>query len=137
MEPEEEKTYEVKDKRHFNPDGTPREDAPEEAEFQAKAEERVGGQEQAEKEEAPPPNVYALLGFVSTMLAESAWQFMGIRLAPGQKELIKDLGQAKVAIDTIVFISDKLHPHITDEERAFMRGLISDLQMNYVRQLQG
>lgn len=137
-EPEEEKTYEVKDKRRFNPDGTPREgtEAPEEPESHAEAEEEVEGEEEP-REEMPPPDVYALLGFVSTMLAETAWQLMGLRLAQGQKELIKDLPQAKVAIDTIVFISEKLDPRISDEERKFLRGIISDLQMNWVRQNQG
>ena len=134
-EPEEEKTYEVKDKRRFKADGSPREEAQvhEEPEDQAQAEEAAGG-EPEKPEEMPPPNVYALLGFMSSMLAETAWQLMGIRLSPGQKELFKDLPQAKVAIDTIVFISDKLDPHISEEERSFLRGLISDLQMNWVRQ---
>lgn len=137
-EREEEKTYEVKDKRRFNPDGTPREgaEAPEEAQSQLEPEESAEGEQEA-REPMPPPDVYALLGFVSSMLAEMAWQFMGIRLAPGQKDLVKDLPQAKVAIDTMVFISEKLDPHISDEERKFLRGLISDLQMNWVRQSQG
>ena len=37
----------------------------------------------------------------------------------------------------MAFISEKLDPHIGDEERKFLRGLISDLQMNWVRQSQG
>lgn len=135
QEPEEEKTYELKDRRRVNPDGTLREDADQhEPEPQAQAEETAGA---GNEEPTPPPNVYALLGFMSSMLAETAWQLMGLRLAPGQKELMKDLPQAKIAIDTIVFIADKLQPEITEEERHFLRGLVSDLQMNWVRQNHG
>ena len=136
-EPEEEKTYEVKDKRRFKADGSPCEAAQigDEAENQAQAEEAAGG-ESEKPEEMPLPNVYALLGFMSSVLAETAWQLMGIRLSPGQKELVKDLPQAKVAIDTIVFISDKLEAHITEEERSFLRGMINDLRMNWLRQSQ-
>ncbi|OFX13080.1 MAG: hypothetical protein A2Z18_04840 [Armatimonadetes bacterium RBG_16_58_9] len=93
-------------------------------------------EEAAEQEpyEIPLPDVYATLGFTVGMLAEQAWRFMGIRLAPGKKEPEKDLGQAKIAIDTLVFISDKLHPRITDEERSSLRELISNLQINFVQQ---
>lgn len=127
QEPEEEKTYEVRDKRRVSAEGTLREDTG------PQAEERPEGSQQAEDQEMPPPDVYAILGFTSSMLAETAWQLLGIRLAPGQKELAKDLPQAKVAIDTLVFISDKLQPHISEEERKYLRAIVSDLQMNYVR----
>ena len=47
-EPEEEKTYEVKDKRRFNPDGTPREgaEAAEEAESRPEPEETAEGEQE-------------------------------------------------------------------------------------------
>lgn len=126
-EPQEEKTYEVKDKRRVNADGTLREDA------EPQTEETGQDVPESEEQEMPPPNVYAVLGFTSTMLTELAWQLLGIRLAPGQKEMIKDLPQAKVAIDSLVFISDKLQAHLSEEERKYLRAVISDLQMNYVR----
>ncbi len=133
---DEEKTYEVKDKRRVNPDGTLRE-------AEAAAEEEAPKQEvptqEAPKQEAPgpelpTPRVYDLLHFMVGMLAEQAWIRMGIRIAPGQKEPDKDLVQAKVAIDTIVFVVDKIHPHIGEEERKALRSLVSDLQINFVRQ---
>lgn len=85
-----------------------------------------------QEEDIPQPDIYSMLHFMLGMLAEQAWQFMGIRLAPGQKEPAKDMAQAKVAIDTIAFIGDKLHPHLNEEDRKVVRGLISDLQMNFV-----
>lgn len=150
-EEEQEKKYEVKDKRRFNPDGTPKEQAEEQsAEPQAEepqaepagAGEAASTAEQpssgaAEQDEAggmPPPNVYAMLEFVVGLLSEQAWQLMGVRLAPGQKEMVKDMAQAKLAIDTVVFIADKLQPHVEEEDRRALRALISDLQMNFVVQ---
>lgn len=85
-----------------------------------------------EEEAVPPPDVYSMLQFMLGMLAEQAWQFMGIRLTPGQKELSKDMTQAKIAIDTVAFIADKLHSQLGEEDRKAMRALVSDLQMNYV-----
>ena len=85
-----------------------------------------------EEEAAAPPDVYSMLHFMLGMLAEQAWQYMGIRLGPGQKELSKDMVQAKVAIDTVAFISDKLHPRLGEEDRKALRALVSDLQMNFV-----
>ena len=135
---EEEKTYEVKDKRRVNPDGTLKEEA--------KASEPAAEAEAPEVEEAPPseeapeqegemeaPSIYDMLQFVVGMIAEQAWYHMGIRIVPGQKEPVKDLAQAKVAIDTVAFLSDKLHPHVSEEVRRALRSVVSDLQLNFVR----
>ena len=59
---------------------------------------------------------------------------MGLQLAPGQKQPIKDMQQAKIAIDTVAFIADKLHPHIGEDDRKVLRNIISDLQINFVKQ---
>lgn len=132
----------VTDKRRVNADGTLKEENVE----QSPAEEPKAGQTAEPTQEAasaddeqagmPPPNVYATMEFMVSMLAEQAWMLMGLRLAPGQKEISKDLTQAKVAIDTVVFIVDKLQPHIEEQDRTALRGLISDLQLNFVRQNQ-
>lgn len=136
---EQEKAYEVKDKRRINADGTMKDEAakqatPQAEEAKAETPKEQAGAADAQKAEIPPPNVYAILQFVLGLLAEQAWELMGIRLAPGQKEEIKDLAQAKIAIDTIVFIADKLQPNIGEDEQKALRGLISDLQINFVQQ---
>lgn len=147
-EEQQEKTYEVKDKRRVNPDGTlkePQEPEPAAAEPEMKAEEEAGEKEAEqptagphehphEHADLPVPTVYDILGLAVGLLQEQAWQRMGIRLAPGAKEIEKDLVQAKIAIDTIVFITDQLAPHVGEEERKALRGLVGDLQINFVRQ---
>jgi len=152
---DEEKTYEVKDKRRVNPDGTMK--APEEPAQEAQPEQAAGEQPPAEApeqaaaeepqreepdEEAPAgpgaelpvPRIHDLLQLMIGMLAEQAWVRMGIRLAPGHKESDKDLDQAKIAIDTIVVMVDKIHPYVSEDDRRALRGLVSDLQINFVRQ---
>lgn len=138
MTEEQEKDYQVKDKRRFNPDGTPKEDLPEEPEQAYTAEAPEEAEEDGETLEGlgdvPPPNVYAFLGFASNMLVELAWELMGLRLAPGSKEPVKDMAQAKIAIDTLAFVFDQIHPELSEEERKMYRGIISDLRLNFVRQ---
>lgn len=141
---EQEKAYEVKDKRRVNADGTLKE-ADEEPEQTADAQEQEPeepeeapehGHEEHPREEMPPPSVYDLLQFVAGMVAEQAWLHMGLRLPPGKKEPVKDLAQAKIAVDTVVFITDKLGTHISEDDRRALRGLVSDLQVNFVKQSQ-
>jgi len=140
MTEEHEKEYEVRDKRRFNTDGTPRDESAEEPpapEPEAQAEPTAETEAEEEAEEGfgdvPPPNVYAFLGFASSMLAELAWQLMGIRVASGMKEPVKDMAQAKVAIDTLAFIFDAIHSELDEDEKKMYRALISDLRINFVR----
>lgn len=137
--PEEEKTYEVKDKRRVNPDGSLRQEAEAEAEAGAKEPEAEQPQTQKRAEaqgaeaELPPPNVFDTLQFVTGLLAEQAWQLMGLRLPPGRKEPVVDMAQAKIAIDVVISIADRIQPHIDEEARRALRGIISDLQINFVQ----
>ncbi|MGQ9455413.1 MAG: DUF1844 domain-containing protein [Armatimonadota bacterium] len=137
-EQEEEKTYEVKDKRRINPDGTLRDTAEEQDAQKAESQQQAAGstaQSAGEQvSEIPLPRVYDLMHFMVGMLAEQAWVRMGIRLAPGYKEPEKDMAQAKVAIDTIVFVVDKIAPHLDEADRRSLRALVSDLQINFVKQ---
>lgn len=136
----------VKDKRRLNPDGslkegvaeeTPAEELKHETTASEAKKDTAAGENQTDEQAAmPPPNIFATMEFLIGLLAEQAWMLMGIRLAPGQKEAVKDLTQAKAAIDTIVFMVDKLHPHIEEQDRIALRDLISDLQINFVRQNQ-
>ncbi len=162
---EEEKAYEVKDKRRVNPDGSLKEEAeskaepapepreqPAEAPAEAEAEEPKAAEPEAEQAaetpgpqaeqraeapgpeaEMPPPNVFETLQFVTGLLVEQAWTFMGLHLPPGRKEPVVDMAQAKVAIDIVISIADKIHPHLDDESRRAIRGIISDLQINFVQ----
>lgn len=127
---DQDKSYQVNDKRRINADGTINEDS-------AQAEEPANEQQsQAAGEEAPQMpdfDVYTLLGLMIGSLTEKAWEYMGVRLAPGAKEIKKDIEQAKLAVDTVTFLVDKLNPHMSEEERKAVKVMVSELQINFVK----
>jgi hypothetical protein len=75
-----------------------------------------------------------LLGLFVGILAEKAWQYMGLRLAPGKEEPEKDLVKAAAAIDCISFMADRLAPSLPEGEVAGLRAIVADLQINYAKQ---
>ncbi len=78
-------------------------------------------------------DTYSLLGLFAGLLSEKAWQTMGLRTKPGTDKIETDLDQARVAIDTVGFLAEKMQPHLPDDEKRRMEGLVADLKLNYVR----
>jgi hypothetical protein len=78
-------------------------------------------------------DTYSLLGLFLGILAEKAWQTMGLRTKSGTDRIETDFDQASLAIDTAGFLADKLRPRLPDDERQRLEGLVADLRLNYVR----
>ena len=76
-------------------------------------------------------DTYDLLGFFISILSDQAWQHMGLRVKAGTDKIERDLERARVAIDCISFLVDKLESRL--EERDAMRRLLADLQINFAR----
>lgn len=94
-----------------------------------------------ERQEAGPVDIsfldlYQLLELFVMLLSEQAWLHMGLRVDPRTNEIKKDFERAHVAIDCIISIVDKLEPHLTGDVKNRLRSLITDLQINYARQLE-
>jgi hypothetical protein len=53
-------------------------------------------------------DTYALLSLFIGVLSAQAWQHMGLRVKPGTEKIEKDLERARVAIDCVVFLVEKL-----------------------------
>ena len=79
-------------------------------------------------------DIYPLIGLFINILNTQAWQYMGLRINPATKKIEKDLAKAIVAIDIIAYLIDKLEIQLDDEERTRLRSLLSDLQINFIRQ---
>jgi hypothetical protein len=79
-------------------------------------------------------DIYPILGFFLNILNVKAWQYMGLRVDPNTQKIQKDLQKAILTIDCVAFIIDKLAPQLEDDERNRLRALLTDLQINYVRQ---
>lgn len=78
-------------------------------------------------------DVYDMLRFVVSLLTQQAWVSLGIQKAPGAEEVEQDLPQAKVAIDTLEFVVNKLEPDLESQEKAELDSVLSNLQINYVK----
>jgi len=78
-------------------------------------------------------DVYSLLGLFVGLVAEKAWQTLGLRTRPGTDKVETDFNQAHVAIDTVGFIVERLQPRLADDEKRHLEGLVADLKLNYVR----
>lgn len=78
-------------------------------------------------------DVYGLLRMTLGMFAEQAWVQMGLQLAPGAKELTKDLKQTRIAIDTVNFMKEALGDNLRPEEKREVEQLLATLRMNYVQ----
>jgi len=74
-----------------------------------------------------------LLGFFIGVLAGKAWQYMGVRLAPGKDEVEKNLKKAASAIDCAAYLSQKVSPYLPPEEADRLMAMIADLQINYAK----
>jgi hypothetical protein len=78
-------------------------------------------------------DVYSLLGLFVGILAEKAWQTLGLRTKSGTDTIETDFDQARVAIDTLNFFAEKLQPRLPGDEKRRLEGLVADLKLNYVR----
>jgi len=78
-------------------------------------------------------DTYALLRLFVDILDAQAWQHLGVRVKTGTDKTEKDLERAKVVIDCVAFLVNKLEPHVAEQERNEMRRLVADLQINFAR----
>lgn len=66
-----------------------------------------------------------------TMFAQSAWCQLGKVPSPIDNKITKDLKSAKMTIDMLLMIRDKMKGNLTKKEEDVMTAAISELQLNY------
>lgn len=91
-------------------------------------------EERTSQEAQGPSDVWELLTVFLGLLSEMAWRKMGLLIDPKSGKIEKDMAQAKVAIDTVGFIVEKLEVKLSDQEIRELRTLLSNLQLNFVTQ---
>ena len=95
------------------------------------------GQEGAPAEqELEPLDVYALLRVMVAQLSSAAWQKMGLQPDPFTNALHRDTEQARVAIDCVGLVAEKLLPQLHGQEAQDLQSMLTDLRLNFVRQSQ-
>jgi len=85
-------------------------------------------------EENALPDIYSVLMLFLGEMRSHAWLRMGLVANPVTGIIERDLTQAKVAIDTAVFLAGQIEGVLPPEERLPLRAMISDLQINFVEQ---
>jgi hypothetical protein len=94
-----------------------------------------------DSEERPPfvdlssIDTYDVLRIFIQILSTQAWYHMGLRTAPGSEEIKKDFDRARLSVDTVAFLTEKLKPTLSEEESEGLDKLVTDLQINFARQL--
>jgi hypothetical protein len=88
------------------------------------------GEKGGEKVELSDLEVEELLRLFIGALAGKALQHLGAQAGKGKP--VKDLAKARLAIDSVGALIDKLAPVASEDEAKQLKALLSDLQLGYV-----
>jgi hypothetical protein len=80
-----------------------------------------------------PPSVYEYLALMLDQMSAVSWQKLGLQPDPMTNRIEMDLGEAKVAIDTVAYLVNSLDSSLDDEDRRRVHALIRDLRINFVQ----
>ncbi len=80
------------------------------------------------------PSVYQVLAVFLNEMRTLALVRLGLIAPPGATESLRDLAEAKAAIDTAAFLASQLEAVVAPEERLPLRAMISELQLTFVEQ---
>lgn len=86
------------------------------------------------KEEVALPSIWDILQAFIITLSENTWRWMGLVVNPITQKPEKDMEQAKVAIDCIDFLIQRLEGKLSWQETKNFKEILANLQMNFVQQ---
>ena len=68
------------------------------------------------------------------ILHQGAWISMGLIADPATGEIEKDLDAARIAIDCVAFLAEKIQDKLDDATKRELQNLVRDLRVNFVQQ---
>jgi len=80
------------------------------------------------------PDAISLIATCISLLANTAWQAMGLVPNPSTKTIERHFDEAQLAIDAAAALADLLRPRIGDRERRDLETLVANLRINFVEQ---
>ena len=98
--------------------------------------ERIEDQSQEAEQEREVVQL-AIRDLVRIFIAElsmRAWIHMGLIANPTNNLIVKDLPQARLAIDCVAALFEKIAPSLTPAERDELQRMLTDLRLNFVQQ---
>lgn len=75
-----------------------------------------------------------LLRWIVGVLSGSAWQNLGLVPHPTSKKVVRNLDDARLAIDAVASLIDHLKPRVDENERRDLDTLLANLRLNFVEQ---
>ena len=93
-------------------------------------------EQEARPEESAPdlPDATSLIATCISLLANKAWQAMGLVANPATKTIERQFDEAQLAIDAAAALADLLRPRVGDRERRELETLVANLRINFVEQ---
>ena len=79
------------------------------------------------------PTVFDHIAVLLDQMAGVAWQMLGLQPDMVTGKIEPDLDQARVAIDVVSFLSNKLEPQLDEDDRRQIQSLVRDLKINFVQ----
>ncbi len=81
-------------------------------------------------------NVPEAILFSIGVLAELAWQKMGLHINPITQQIEPDMKQARLAIDTIALLIEMVRDWVSEREYDSLRTMLANLRLNFAEQAQ-
>lgn len=100
------------------------------------AEEAPRAEAEEPSEQIPALDAYSTLRWCIGLLSAQAWQWLGLVAYPGSGEVKKDLEQARLSIDSVAALVERLAPRVEESEKRELENLVSNLRLNFVNQSQ-
>jgi hypothetical protein len=126
--------YTVKDRRHFAPDGAPKDPGPDAQPIEETK--RAEGDDGAAREGSPagpePPVAFAAFALSLASQAHLLLKSEGTDAAPAEA-----LGHARYIVATLEMLQDKTQGRLDEGERRLLEQLLFELRMTYVQKVQG
>lgn len=78
-------------------------------------------------------DVHTVIAVMVEQMASIAWQKMGLQPDPMTGTIVKDLEQARVAIDVVTSLCKSLEGKLDEEDQRSIQNLQRDLKVNFVQ----
>lgn len=134
MADEEEKGFEVVDKRHSSSEEAPEPTEPEEDLDSDELDDDYAASGAGIPGGMPKLAVSDILRMTVGMLNEKAWIHMGLVPDPLSGQIDRDLAEARMAIDALADLAKHLEPHTESAEKRELQVMVSNLRINFVQQ---
>lgn len=91
------------------------------------------GQNPPNSSEREPLDVHQLLLVMIEQTTEVAWQKLGLRPDAMTGKIVRDVEQARVAIDATSALAALIEPKLDEEDKRHLQSMLRDLKINYVQ----